>query len=1020
MTSPLLHPYAWSDNIFTYRTDLGTPPSWFTALYNTTLRTSSTNPPLAYDNTPDTLSAGETDIVEEAIGLWSLYADVTFSPTADSNPDIFFLKDATVEAYNSLSAAWQEDLGTAQGHVVGGQYQDVGVIYKSSEFSEASVGTQSFYTILHEIGHVLGLRDGEDVGDPYQNLQNTVMAYDGLYPSTPMIYDIQALHESFGESDYASGNTNYDQSWITGDSKLWTIWDAGGTDTIDISSYGNTQTVIDLRGGVDANGNARLSQVEQEYFAIAFDLDNASGVVDLENAYGGAGADSLIGGYVANEIRGNAGDDSLFGQEGNDTLLGGAGNDLIAWALEDGGTLPSSPGNDSIDGGVGNDTIDAGDGSDTINGGSGNDLIFGNGGLDSIVGGGGNDTIIANGDDGAQDTIYGGDGDDWIFAGGGDIVYSGPGEDTIVISEGTYPFTELFLWGDDSVILQPGGAVYIDYDLTPVGYTWYPERDEELRQAGKDFYIGNQHMNSAVLNYGSLGNGWTLGGFVDEVESEYDFLYGNDTELYFNFDRVEPYNADNLDLVWSFGIQQPDPDITPSTINVPTAYPTPTFELGSAAANSISGGSTDDSLAGLGGNDSIAGGLGNDTLAGGAGRDTLTGGGGTDIFKFTSLTESVGAGSLYDRITDFQDGVDKIDLSGLGFKTLITSGSTTTGQLRISYVSSSDRTYVKSDQVDFGFYLDNDRRSDLDNSDFIYEPVFGPFVNGTASAETLTGTGSGEAIYGLAGNDTLVGGAGADTLDGGTGTDQLTGGTGADTFRFSGLAHSVNTGNQLDRIIGFENGVDKIDLTGLGFTTLTTNGTTQTGELRLTYLSGSDRTYVRTDQSDFRFYLDGYHTVNLDNSDFIFGPTSSINGTSGSDNLTGTPTADGIFGMDGNDTLNGGTSADTLDGGAGTDLLTGDSGADVFKFSDLTHSVNTTSSYDVISDFENGIDLIDLSGLGFTDFTEAGTTNAGEIRVQLSGSGTYTFIKSNQLPDFTIALSGDRTADIDASDFIFG
>lgn len=224
--------------------------------------------------------------------------------------------------------------------------------------------------------------------------------------------------------------------------------------------------------------------------------------------------------------------------------------------------------------------------------------------------------------------------------------------------------------------------------------------------------------------------------------------------------------------------------------------------------------------------------------------------------------------SQYDRITDFENGSDKIDLSGLGFTTFITSGTTSAGQLRMSYSSTSDRTYVKSDQIDFSFYLDGNRTGDLDSSDFIFGPA--TRIDGTSSAETLTGTTASEGIFGMAGNDTLSGGAGADTLDGGAGTDRLTGGTGMDIFKFTDLTHSVATSSQFDRLTDFENGVDKIDLSGLGFTTLITSGTTQVGELRMSYSSTSDRTYVKTDQSDFTFYLDGNHLGDLDNSDFIF------------------------------------------------------------------------------------------------------------------------------------------------------
>ena len=55
----------------------------------------------------------------------------------------------------------------------------------------------------------------------------------------------------------------------------------------------------------------------------------------------------------------------------------------------------------------------------------------------------------------------------------------------------------------------------------------------------------------------------------------------------------------------------------------------------------------------------------------------------------------------------------------------------------------------------------------------------------------------------------LVGGAGNDVLHGGQGNDVLLGGAGSDRFQFSGL-------NGTDRIADFQQGLDKIDITGYG------------------------------------------------------------------------------------------------------------------------------------------------------------------------------------------------------------
>lgn len=70
----------------------------------------------------------------------------------------------------------------------------------------------------------------------------------------------------------------------------------------------------------------------------------------------------------------------------------------------------------------------------------------------------------------------------------------------------------------------------------------------------------------------------------------------------------------------------------------------------------VDGGFGHDTLLGGGGNDRIDGEDGNDRLNGGKGNDTLTGGRGADVFIFNGKPDN-------DRIMDFGDGNDRIDLS---------------------------------------------------------------------------------------------------------------------------------------------------------------------------------------------------------------------------------------------------------------------------------------------------------------------------------------------------------------------
>lgn len=82
--------------------------------------------------------------------------------------------------------------------------------------------------------------------------------------------------------------------------------------------------------------------------------------------------------------------------------------------------------------------------------------------------------------------------------------------------------------------------------------------------------------------------------------------------------------------------------------------------IGDAGRDRLDGGTGNDDLRGGADRDVLLGGSGNDRLDGGTGNDTITTGTGRDIIV-------LGRGQGFDRVTDFQDGQDKIDLVGLRF-----------------------------------------------------------------------------------------------------------------------------------------------------------------------------------------------------------------------------------------------------------------------------------------------------------------------------------------------------------------
>ena len=85
---------------------------------------------------------------------------------------------------------------------------------------------------------------------------------------------------------------------------------------------------------------------------------------------------------------------------------------------------------------------------------------------------------------------------------------------------------------------------------------------------------------------------------------------------------------------------------------------------GNNEANTLKGFDGNDRLNGLGGNDRLEGGKDRDVLDGGEGDDVLNGGQGRDRFVFNPSADGIPDN---DKIEDFEDNYDRLDLSGYGF-----------------------------------------------------------------------------------------------------------------------------------------------------------------------------------------------------------------------------------------------------------------------------------------------------------------------------------------------------------------
>ncbi len=394
----------------------------------------------------------------------------------------------------------------------------------------------------------------------------------------------------------------------------------------------------------------------------------------------------------------------------------------------------------------------------------------------------------------------------------------------------------------------------------------------------------------------------------------------------------------------------------------------------------------------------ISGGAGDDILIDGDGTDTLIGGAGADIFVLS-------ADGVNDTIVDFQLGVDRLDLSGMGMTYDISEiDITATASGAILTIHGETVTVFSAD----GLSLDPE---DFTSSDLVNvsrvdvtPPVEPPppepgIITGTDAGETLIGGDQGDTIYGLGGDDTLMGGAGNDTLIGGAGGDVLIGGDGIDIASYEDSTAAIRI--QLTALSRNSGDAAGDSFTGIEvFCGSAFNDTISGDRARNTLIGGAGNDKLKGGGgNDVLDGGDGKDNLNgSSGNDDIFGGAGNdtLIGNGGTDMCAGGDGNDKVDGGKGNDTLFGDDGDDTLIGNTGNDILTGGAGADVFQFKTL--SANET---DIITDFQPGLDTIQL--IGATSYDQVVLSEIwhdGAIAVELTVDGQTIILDSLRLDVF--------------------
>jgi hypothetical protein len=282
------------------------------------------------------MSTSQQAAVRLALDQFSNVADLTFVEVQETALEVGTLRFGFTDYVMGENAvAWADTPGN---------YAEAGDIWITSNDIDKTFERGSDYTfatLIHEIGHALGLDhpfEGNDQLPTSQDFSNyTLMSYTDpenyyyydtsgnynyLISSTPMVYDIAAIQHLYGAATYNAGDTVY--KYDPAKPFVEAIWDSGGYDTLDLSSF-NKACTINLTPGA-------YSTIACTDWTMTDNLGIAAGAI-IEQAIGGSGSDTITGNFADNTLYGGAGNDVISAGDGDDIIYCGTGNDTLTGGL---------------------------------------------------------------------------------------------------------------------------------------------------------------------------------------------------------------------------------------------------------------------------------------------------------------------------------------------------------------------------------------------------------------------------------------------------------------------------------------------------------------------------------------------------------------------------------------------------------------------------------------------------------------------------------------------------------------